>query len=82
MKKFFKVNFPVWKSVFLGVTATWAKSGENLTESVKEDSCSLLLTAFGVLNIGVLGGRQVLHELYILTGVLQSNVFWVPNNDF
>ena len=52
---------PVWKSVFLGVTATWAKSGEKLTELVKEDSCALLLTAFGVLNVGVLGGRQVLH---------------------
>ena len=54
-----------------------AKSGEECTKSVKEDSCVFLLTAFGVLILG-----EASCSLFILTGVLQSNVFGVLVNDF
>ena len=40
-----------------------------------------LLTTFGVLTLGVLGGEASC-SLFILTGVSQSNVFGVLVNDF
>ena len=48
-------------------------------EPVKEDSWAFLLTAFGVLTVGVLGGEA---SCSLLTGVSQSNVFGVLVNDF
>ena len=47
----------------------------------KEDSWAFLLTSFGVLTVGVLGG-EVRCSLFTLTGVSQSNVFGVLVNDF
>ena len=40
-----------------------------------------MLTAFGVLTVGVLGGEASCSP-FILTGVSQSNVFGVLVNDF
>ena len=53
-------------SVFLGVTVTGANSRKEFAESIKED---FLLTAFGVLTVGALGG-EASFSLFILTGVL------------
>ena len=47
--------------------------------SVKEDYCAFLLTAFGVLTVGVLGGKT---SCSLLAGVSQSNFFGVLANDF
>ena len=48
-------------------------------EPVKEDSWAFLLTAFGVLTVGVLGGEA---SCSLLTSVSQSSVFGVLVNDF
>ena len=64
--------------MFLAVTAG-AESGEERAESEKEDSCAFLLTAFGVLILGVLGGEANC-SLLILTCVSQSNNFGVLVN--
>ena len=56
------------------VVTIGAESGEERAESVKEDSWAFLLTAFGLLTLGVLG-REESCSLLISTGVLQSNDF-------
>ena len=66
--------------MFSAVT-TGTESGEERAESVKEDSCAFLLTAFGVLTLGILGGEASC-SLLILTGVSQSNDFGELVNDF
>ena len=52
------------------------KSGGMCVELVKDNSCAFLLTAFGWLIVGVLGGEASC-SLFILTSVSQSNVFGV-----
>ena len=52
---------------------------EGCAESVKKDSWAFLLTAFGVLTVGRLGGET---SFSLLTVVSQSNVFGVLFNDF
>ena len=47
----------VLKSVILGVTEIGLKSEEECGESAKEDSCAVLLRAFGVLPVGALEGE-------------------------
>ena len=54
---------------------------EGCAESLKEDSCAFLLTEFGVLTVGVLGGEASC-SLFTLIGVSQSNVFGVLVNNF
>ena len=66
--------------MFSAVT-TGIESGEERAESVKEDSCAFLLTAFGVLTLGILGGEASC-SLLILIDVSQSNDFGVLVNDF
>ena len=51
-----------------------AESGEGCAEPQKKDSCVFLLTAFGVLIVGVIGGEASC-SIYILTGISQSNTF-------
>ena len=58
---------------------TGSESGEGCAKSAKENSWAFLLTAFGVLTVGVLGGEA---SCSLLTGVSQSNVFRVLVNDF
>ena len=54
---------------------------EGSTDSVKKDSCAFLLIAFGVLIVEVFGGDRSF-SLFLLTSVLQSNIFAVLVNDF
>ena len=52
-EKFSNVKQSAWKSVPLGVTVRGTEHGEERAKSVKEDSCAFLLTALGVLTVGV-----------------------------
>ena len=78
MKKSVNAKQSAQKSVYLGVTATGGECGEEFAKSVKGDSCAFLLTAFGVLIVGVLGGEASC-SLFILTGVSPGEVLV---NDF
>ena len=64
----------------LRITVTGAESEEKCAKSVKEDFCAFLLIVFGVMPVVILGWEA--SSLFILKGVLQSNVFGVLVNAF
>ena len=80
MRQPFNAKQPALKSVFSGVTAIVAKSGEECAESGEENPCAFLLTVFAGLTEDAVRGEASC-SLFILAGISQSKVFGMLVND-